>query len=113
MYSDLPCAEEACWNRQVAPVAARVPVVTTEFAGITGPQAEPCAAAAAFDERFMTWADAHGVSYGGFRWSADFGHFPRPECSYDLLADWSGVPRYGHGRAVHDHLARVAPRVAR
>jgi hypothetical protein len=110
VYSNLPCAEPACWSREVAPVAARVPVVTTEFGAINTGQSEPCAAAAAFDERFMNWADAHGVSYGGFRWSADSFHFPAPECSYELLASWDGTPRYGQGRAVHDHLARVAPR---
>jgi hypothetical protein len=109
VYSNLPCAHEACWSREVGRVAARVPVVATEFGGFNLGQSEPCASTAAFDERFMTWADAHGVSYGGFRWSADFGHFPRPECSHDLLASWDGVPRYGHGQAIHDHLARVAP----
>jgi endoglucanase len=108
VYSNLPCADEACWTRQVAPVAARVPVVITEFGAINEGRREPCAEIAAFDERVMDWADAHGVSYGGYRWSADFLHFPRPECSYDLLASWDGTPRYGHGQAVHDHLARVA-----
>jgi hypothetical protein len=57
----------------------------------------------------MTWADAHGVSYGGFRWTADFFHFPPPQCSYDLLAAYDGTPRYGQGRAIHDHMVRVAP----
>jgi endoglucanase len=108
VYSDLPCADEACWTREVAPVAARVPVVITEFGGINRGLREPCTEIAEFDERVMTWADAHGISYGGFRWSADFFHFPRPECSYDLLAGWDGTPRYGHGQAIHDHLARVA-----
>ncbi len=109
VYANLPCADAACWTGELAPVAARVPVVATEFGAINTGLSEPCAAAAAFDERFMSWADAHGVSYGAFRWAADFMHFPRPECSYDLLADWDGAPRYGHGVAIHDHLARVAP----
>ncbi|HEV7499896.1 MAG TPA: cellulase family glycosylhydrolase [Vicinamibacteria bacterium] len=109
VYSNLPCADEACWTREVAPVAARVPVISTEFGGINTGQTEPCAAIAAFDERFMAWADAHGVSYGAYRWAADFPHFPRPQCSYDLLASWDGTPRYGQGQAIHDHLARVAP----
>jgi endoglucanase len=109
VYGNLPCANEACWTREVSPVAARVPVVTTEFGADMRGQTEPCPGAVAFDERFMTWADAHGVSYGGFRWTADFFHFPRPECSYDLLASYDGTPRYGQGRAIHDHLVRVAP----
>lgn len=107
-YAYAPCANEECWTHDVAPVAARVPVVATEFGGINAGR-EPCAGEVAFDERFMKWADAHGVSYGGFRWSADFVHFPRPQCSYDMLASWDGTPRYGQGRAIHDHLARVAP----
>jgi hypothetical protein len=40
-------------DREVAPVAARVPVITTEFGGINKGQIEPCTAIAAFDERFM------------------------------------------------------------
>lgn len=110
VYENLPCADEACWTRNVAPVAARVPVVTTEFGATMQGQTEPCPGVVSFDERFMTWADAHGVAYGGFRWRADFPHFPSPECSHDLLASYDGTPRYGQGRAVHDHLVRVAPR---
>jgi endoglucanase len=110
VYSNLPCARPACWTARVAPVARGVPVVATEFGAVNTGLTEPCTRAAAFDESFMDWADAHGVSYGGFRWSADFFHFPPPECSYDLLASWDGTPRYGHGVAIHDHLARVAPR---
>jgi endoglucanase len=109
VYEKLPCADEACWTREVAPVAARVPVVATEFGATMEGRSYPCRSAVRFDERFMDWADAHGVSYGGYRWSADFFHFPRPQCSYDLLASWAGTPRYGHGRAIHDHLIRVAP----
>jgi endoglucanase len=108
VYENLPCANEACWTREVAPVAARVPVVTTEFGATMEGRTEPCPGVASFDERFMTWADAHGVAYGGFRWRADFAHFPRPQCSHDLLASYDGTPRYGQGRAFHDHLARVA-----
>jgi hypothetical protein len=109
VYENLPCANEACWTRTVAPVAARVPVVVTEFGATMAGQTEPCPGVVRFDVRFMRWADAHGVSYGGFRWTADFFHFPPPQCSYDLLAAYDGTPRYGQGRAIHDHMVRVAP----
>ncbi|MHB8695921.1 MAG: glycoside hydrolase family 5 protein [Solirubrobacteraceae bacterium] len=108
-YQGLPCDTVACWDRQVAPVAAHVPVLTTEFGGDLSKQTDPCPRVVAYDNSFMGWADAHGVHYIGFSWDVDFFDYPRPTCSYDLLADAGGTPRYGHGQAIHDHFVAVAP----
>ena len=107
-YQGLPCDTVTCWDTQVAPVAARVPVVATEFGGDTSHESDPCPGVVAYDDGFMNWADAHGVSYTGFAWDVDFFDNPRPTCSYDLLADPSGTPRYGQGQAIHDHFVAVA-----
>jgi hypothetical protein len=84
-----------------------VPVVATEFGGDGSREQRPCAGTSAFDEGFMQWADAHAVSYTGFSWDVDFFDNPVPTCSYDLLADNNGTPRYGHGQTIHDHFVAV------
>lgn len=95
--ADQPIAgdcREQCWDATVAPVAARVPVVTGEF-GESDCQH-------GFIDRYMSWADAHGVSYIGFGWNL-FGCGNGP----DLIRDWAGDPTpYGIG--LRDHLASLA-----
>jgi hypothetical protein len=103
-YQGLPCDNVGCWERDVAPIAAQVPVVTTEFGPDTYNKREPCDTG--FDETFMSWADARAVSYLAWAWYV--GDERRPKCSLDLITDWySATPRPGHGQAVHDHLAAL------
>lgn len=108
-YQGLPCDTTACWDSQVASLATSVPVITTEFGGDGSQEQKPCTNTSAFDVGYMSWADAHGVSYTGFSWDVDFFDNPDPKCSYDLLADDNGTPRYGQGQAVHDHFVAVGP----
>jgi endoglucanase len=96
----LDCQEESCWDRTVGRVARKVPVVATEF----GPDDSdaPCDDAVSYDERWMNWADGAGVGYMAWWWfTPDPG---QPACSLDMLQDFGGTPRPGHGQAVHDHL---------
>jgi hypothetical protein len=107
-YESLPCADEGCWDRDIAPIAAKYPVVATEFGPNTYEKTEPCDTT--YDERWMDWADAHGVSYTAWAWGNLTGDYdePRPKCSLGMnLAD-DVSPRPGHGQAVHDHLAARA-----
>lgn len=76
-YNFSGCNSAACWNRTVAPVAQHVPVVTGELGQNT--------CNAAFPERYMDWADAHGVSYLAWSWDT-WG------CPDGLIASYSGRP---------------------
>ena len=60
-YQGQGCDNEACWNSQIAPVAAQVPVVTGEFD-------QNVCAASTFDVDYMNWADQHGVGYLAWGW---------------------------------------------
>jgi endoglucanase len=103
VYQGLPCDNQACWDAQVAPVAAQVPVVTGEFD-------QDICNASTFDVDYMNWADQHGISYLAWGWwvltpqeIADDG------CSaYYLLTDPSGTPAAPNGLNLHDHLAALA-----
>jgi hypothetical protein len=89
VYNFGGCVTRSCWNRTVAPVAARVPVVTGELGE------NDCAHG--FVDGYMTWADAHGVSYLGWTWNPwDCEDGPA------LISDWSGTPTdYGDGLRNH------------
>jgi endoglucanase len=94
------CATAACWQRTVAPVAARVPVVATEFGELD--------CRTRFIEPFMRWADRHGISYVAWAWNASLvpGSWP---CAAgpSLIRSYSGEPT-PYGRGFRDHLAALA-----
>jgi dienelactone hydrolase len=99
---NLDCKDEGCWDRNVKRVAQKVPVVATEF-GPDESDADPCDTS--YDQRWMNWADGAGVGYLAWWWfTPDPG---QPRCSLDMLADFAGTPREGHGQAVHDHLGEL------
>ncbi|MFC7496526.1 MULTISPECIES: glycoside hydrolase family 5 protein [unclassified Nocardioides] len=52
-YDFKECADQRCWDAVLAPLAARVPVLTGEL-GSSDP-------ANGFVERFLEWADRHGI----------------------------------------------------
>jgi hypothetical protein len=111
-YMGQACDNVACWDGQIAPVAANVPVVTGEFAeddfenptcGNKTPNA--------FDEEYMDWADQHGVSYLAWAWIA-----PTPTeiasegCSaYYLIKDYGYTPASPNGTALRTHLLGLPP----
>ncbi len=96
LYDDNPCSHRACWDAEVAPVAARVPVVTTEL-GETD-------CAHGFIDSFMNWADANGLSYLGWSWNpTDCRRQPA------LISSYDGTPTpYGVG--LRDHLMSLSRR---
>ncbi|MGO9790966.1 MAG: glycoside hydrolase family 5 protein [Solirubrobacteraceae bacterium] len=105
-YTGEDCDTETCWDQQIAPVAAHVPVVTGEF------DEDDCPAGGGtdpnnFDNSFMDWADANGVSYLAWGWLA----LPQPQsCSaMYLITDGAGyTPADPNGVALQDHLATLA-----
>lgn len=62
LYNFNACADVACWDRTIRPVAARVPVVTGELGE------DDCTHG--FVDGYMPWADAAGISYLGWTWNA-------------------------------------------
>jgi endoglucanase len=97
LYNPSGCNTLSCWNSVIAPVAARLPVVTGELGEYD--------CSSAFVESYMAWADAHGVSYLGWTWDAGGGW----TCSSGpaLIQDYSGTPN-AFGAGFEDHLASLA-----
>ena len=86
--------DSTCWTTTVQPVTANVPVVTGELGE------NDCAHG--YIDRYMTWADAHGVSYFGWAWNTyDCGSFP------SLISDDTGTPT-AFGVGLQSHLASLA-----
>lgn len=89
LYNFNICASVACWNEQVAPVAARVPVVTGESGEDDGTPS--------FLNSYLPWADAHGISYLGWTWNT----WQLPTA---LISAYDGTPTpYGVGLRDHMH----------
>jgi Cellulase (glycosyl hydrolase family 5) len=99
-YEGEACDDVTCWNSQIAPVAAKVPVVTGEF------DENQCDADTSWDDGFMNWADQNGVSYLAWGWW-DLGSSPDCSSNYWLISDSSGTPSGPNGTALHDHLAAL------
>jgi endoglucanase len=95
-YSFNACATETCWDTQIAPLAAQVPVVLGEFGQ------DNCG----FDymQRLVDWADAHHIGYLAWTWNP-WG------CSTGavLIKDWNGTPEPGVGEGLKAHLLSVTP----
>lgn len=106
-YMGKACDSVACWNSQIAPVAANVPVVTGEFDedNYTESQCQNTAAST-FDQDFMTWADQHGVGYLAWGWWVlSQAEKDAAGCSaFYLLDDYNGTPAAPNGTALHGHL---------
>ncbi|TDB83576.1 cellulase family glycosylhydrolase, partial [Actinomadura sp. 7K534] len=84
------CSDEACWDEQIAPVAAQVPLVAGEFGENT--------CAHGYADRLMAWLDAHGASYLGWTWNTW-------DCSSgpSLISSYDGTPT-PYGAGLRDHL---------
>jgi len=99
-YNFSGCATAACWNSTIAPLARHVPVVTGEFgeSGCTD----------AYDLAYMSWADAHGVSYLGWTWDST-GPPSNWGCSSGpaLITSYDGAPT-AYGVGLKRHLAALA-----
>jgi hypothetical protein len=97
-YNFIGCDTEACWNTTIAPLARQVPVVTGEL-GQSGCRA-------GYVDKYMPWADAHGISYLGWTWDAVSASWT---CSGGpaLIKNYEGVPTT-YGTGLEHHLAELA-----
>jgi hypothetical protein len=105
-YMGQECDNVNCWNSEIAPIAANVPVVTGEF----DQDVAPCASSN-FDDEYMNWADQHGVSYLAWGWIVLTPDEVKAEgCSaYELISNYDGTPASPNGTSLHDHLATLPP----
>ncbi|MBM7168484.1 cellulase family glycosylhydrolase [Streptomyces sp. G44] len=90
VYNFNACADEDCWDRTLAPVAARVPLVAGEIGENT--------CSHGFIDRVMTWFDDRALSYLGWTWNAW-------DCSSGpaLIRSYDGTPT-PFGIGLRDHL---------
>jgi endoglucanase len=95
VYNFTECIDAACWDRTIAPVAERYPVVSGEIGEDDCDQG--------FIDRYMGWADQHGISYLAWDWGA-FDCRSGPS----LISDYDGTPtKYGEG--FRQHLLNQTP----
>ena len=103
-YPGQRCQTVDCWNAEVAPVAAVVPVITTEFGETDG--------GSSFLTTFMSWADAHGIGYAPWAWWVVDAAESLSASRYALITDATTfAPKAPSGTAYFDHLA-LLPRPA-
>src|SRR6202022_1960369 len=90
LYDFATCNTTACWDAQVAPVAAVVPIVTGELGE------KDCGTV--FVNTYMPWADLHGISYLGWTWDTW-------DCSGGpaLISNYDGTPT-AFGQGIRDHF---------
>jgi hypothetical protein len=90
-YNFNVCGSPDCWQREYAPVTARVPLIAGEIGESDG--------TGAFVTRFMQWADGRAVSYLGWTWDV-WGCSTGPV----LISNYSGKPCPGFGVTYRSHL---------
>ncbi len=97
-YSSQRCADPACWDQEIGPVAEKVPVVFGEFGATTG----SAAGNAEYLNTLMNWADRAGAGYLAWAWwvlEDDTG----PD-AFALLSNDNGTPRAPVGTTLRAHL---------
>lgn len=88
------CKDASCWDQQIAPVAAQVPLVAGEIGENT--------CGHSYVDSLMTWLDARGASYLGWTWNTW-------DCSSgpSLISSYDGTPT-AYGAGLRERL-RSAP----
>jgi len=90
IYNFNACSNSSCWDAQIAPVAAQVPVIGGEIGE------NDCASS--FINTLMSWFDSHGIGYLAWTWTATNNCGGTPA----LISDWTGTPTgYGAGYKAH------------
>jgi hypothetical protein len=84
------CKDASCWDQQLAPVAAQVPLVAGEIGENT--------CGHSYVDTLMAWLDARGASYLGWTWNTW-------DCSSgpSLISSYDGTPT-AYGAGLRDHL---------
>ena len=92
-YDFKECADVACWDAVLAPLAEQVPVITAEL-GATDPLD-------GYVEAYLAWAEQHGIGSLFWVWA------DHPEDPMAVVEDLGGTPSR-FGELVRNHLAATA-----
>ncbi len=94
IYNFNSCSNTSCFDSQLAPVAAQVPLTLSEIGE------NDCSHG--FIDTLMNWGDSHGVGYLGWTWN-------NWDCSSgpSLISDYNGTAT-AYGQGLKDHLAAVS-----
>jgi endoglucanase len=93
------CNSTACYNSQVAPVAASVPLIATEV----GESVDGNTCSVTNTNVVLNWLDAHNSGYLAWTWDT-WG----TSCGdLSLILDYSGTPKSPNGTNFKSHLASV------
>ncbi|KAB2349534.1 cellulase family glycosylhydrolase [Actinomadura rudentiformis] len=84
------CKDATCWDQQLAPLAAQVPLVAGEIGENT--------CAHSYIDTLMAWLDRHGASYLGWTWNTW-------NCASgpSLISSYDGTPT-PYGAGLREHL---------
>jgi endoglucanase len=96
VYGGNTCDSTSCLDSQMAPVAAKVPLIFGE----TGETFDDSECGSSHVSTFMNWADAHGAGYEAWTWDT-WG-----TCG-SLISDYNGTPANGYGSYVKSHYAAL------
>lgn len=93
-YNFSQCNSSSCWNANIAPVAARVPIIAGEIGE------NDCADG--YVDQVMQWLDAHNGSYLAWAWITQTDCKGGPSLLGNKLSDYNGTPSaYGQGIKKH------------
>nr|BFE61925.1 cellulase family glycosylhydrolase [Dactylosporangium thailandense] len=94
IYNFNTCSNTSCYDSQLAPVAAQVPLSLTEIGE------NDCSHG--FVDTLMNWADGKGIGYLGWTWNTW-------DCSSgpSLISNYNGTAT-AFGQGIKDHLAGVS-----
>jgi endoglucanase len=96
IYGKNTCSSVSCFNRTLAPVARRVPLIFGE----TGESYDDSDCGSSAISNIMGWADAHGVGYEAWTWNT-WG-----TCG-SLISSYGGAPNGAYGAWVRAHYASL------
>jgi endoglucanase len=94
-YNFNACSTPSCWTSQIAPVIAKVPVITGEIGE------NDCADT--YVNPLMSWLDSEHASYLAWAWNTDFNCASGP----GLITSYDGTPT-AYGAGVESHLSALA-----
>lgn len=81
------------WNATIAPIAQRMPLITSEIGE------KDCGSS--YVTQYMDWADSHDIGYLPWVWMTW-------DCSaMGLVSDWQGTPS-AYGRPFYDHFHAIS-----
>jgi endoglucanase len=101
VYGKNTCDTVECFQRTLAPVARRVPLILGE----TGESYDGSACGSSRVATILDWADAHRVSYAAWAWDTW-------RTCLSLISSYVGKPNGAYGRWIKAHYAALSPPVS-